>query len=98
MQKSKLSEAADVAKSVASEALGAAAVAATQVVISKVATALKDGGEQLEQSSPKLQRLASDTVAQPLAPAPRKAVSKSKQKSPGKSRSKRRSKAGRSKS
>jgi hypothetical protein len=97
MQKSKLSEAADVAKSVASEALGAAAVAATQVVISKVASALKDGGEQLEQSSPKLQRIASDTVAQPLALAQRKPASKSKRKSPGNPRSKRQPKSSRSK-
>ena|SRR5689334_5302126 len=80
MNKTKLSKAADAAKSVASQALGAAAVAATGVVIAKVAGALRKGGQELEESSPRLQRLASDTVAQPLAPDRRKPRRRAKSK------------------
>jgi hypothetical protein len=67
-KKSRLSEAADAVKTVAGAALGAAAVAATGVVVTKVAGAIRRGGEQLEDSTPELQRLAANTVSKPLLP------------------------------
>src|SRR6188472_3372039 len=56
-KKSRLSEAADTVKTVAGAALGAAAIAATGVVVAKVAGAIREGGRQLEDSTPELQRL-----------------------------------------
>lgn len=67
-KKSRLSEAADAVKTVAGAALGAAAVAATGVVVTKVAGAIRRSGKQLEESPPKLQRLAANTVSKPLLP------------------------------
>jgi hypothetical protein len=72
MPKSKLSEAAEAVKQVAGTALGAAAVAATGVVVTKVASAIRKGGQELEESTPKLQRLAANTVTKPLLPKNRK--------------------------
>jgi hypothetical protein len=65
---SRLSEAADAVKTVAGAALGAAAVAATGVIVTKVAGAIRKGGKQLEDANPRLQRLAANTVAKPLLP------------------------------
>src|SRR5215212_2492879 len=67
-KKSRLSEATDAVKTVAGAALGAAAVAATGVVVTKVAGAIRRGGQQLEESTPELQRLAANTVSKPLLP------------------------------
>jgi hypothetical protein len=67
-KKSRLSEVTDAVKTVAGAALGAAAVAATGVVVTKVAGAIRRGGEQLEDSTPELQRLAGNTVSKPLLP------------------------------
>ena len=67
-KKSRLSEAADAVKTVAGAALGAAAVAATGVVVTKVAGAIRRGGEQLEDSTPEIQRLAGNAVSEPLLP------------------------------
>ena len=71
-KKSRLSEAADAMKTVAGAALGAAAVAATGVVVTKVAGAIRSGGKQLEDSTPELQRLAGNTVSNPLLPKKQK--------------------------
>jgi hypothetical protein len=71
-KKSRLSEAADVVKAVAGAALGAAAVAATGVVVTKVAGAIRKGGQDLEESTPELQRLAASTVTKPLLPTRQK--------------------------
>jgi hypothetical protein len=71
-KKSRFSEAANAVKAVAGAALGAAAVAATGVVVTKVAGAIRKGGRDLEQSTPELQRLAADTVTKPLLPRRRK--------------------------
>jgi hypothetical protein len=71
-RKSRLSEAADVVKTVAGAALVAAAVAATGVVVTKVAGAIRRGGKQLEDSTPALQRLAGNTVSKPLLPKKQK--------------------------
>jgi hypothetical protein len=71
-KKSRLSEAADAVKTVAGAALGAAAVAATGVVVTKVAGAIRRGGQQLEESTPELQRLAGNTVSKPLLPKKQK--------------------------
>ena len=71
-KKSRLSEAKDAVKTVAGAALGAAAVAATGVVVTKVAGAIRKGGQQLDESTPELQRLAGDAVSKPLLPKKRK--------------------------
>jgi hypothetical protein len=81
-KKSILREATDAAKSVARAALGAAAVAATGVVVTSVAGAIRKRGKDLEDAAPKLQRLAGDTVSRPLMPKPQKrAAAKRKTKS-----------------
>jgi hypothetical protein len=71
-KKSRLSEVTDAVKTVAGAALGAAAVAATGVVVTKVAGAIRRGGQQLEDSTPELQRLAGNTVSKPLLPKKQK--------------------------
>jgi hypothetical protein len=71
-KKSRFSEAADAVKTLAGAALGAAAVAATGVVVTKVAGAIRKGGRQLEESTPDLQRLARNTVSKPLLPKKQK--------------------------
>jgi hypothetical protein len=68
MAKSKLGEAADAAKSVAGAALGAAAIAATGVVLSSMAQAFQKGGKQLGEATPALQDIAARTISQPLLP------------------------------
>jgi hypothetical protein len=72
LKKSRLSEAADAVRTVAGAALGAAAVAATGVVVTKVAGAIRSGGKQFEDSTPALQRLAGNTVSEPLLPKKQK--------------------------
>src|SRR3954463_3834387 len=72
LKKSRLSEAGDAVKTVAGAALGAAAVAATGVVVTKIAGAIRRGGQQLEESTPELQRLAGNTVSRPLLPKKQK--------------------------
>jgi hypothetical protein len=71
-KKSRLSEAADAVKTVAGAALGAAAVAATGVVVTKVAGAIRRSGKELEESTPELQRLAGNTVSRTLLPKKQK--------------------------
>ena len=81
-KKSIMKEATDAVKSVAGAALGAAAVAATGVVVTSVAGAIRRRGKDLEDATPQLQRLASETVARPLMPKPQKrAAAKRKAKS-----------------
>src|SRR5712672_3446068 len=77
-----VTEAADAVKSVAGAALGAAAVAATGVVVMHVAGAIRKRGKDLQDATPGLQRLAGDAVSKPLllkrrrrAAAKRKATS-----------------------
>src|SRR6185503_14850272 len=65
---SRLSEATDAMKTVAGAALGAAAVAATGVIVTKVAGAIRKSGEQLEDATPEIQRFAATTVSKPLLP------------------------------
>ena len=67
-KKSKLTQATDAVKSVAGAALGAAAIAATGVVVTRVAGAIRRSGKQLEQSTPELQQMAARTVSKPLLP------------------------------
>jgi hypothetical protein len=67
-KKTRLSEAADAVKTVAGAALGAAAVAATGVIVTKVAGAIRKSGEQLEDATPEIQRFAANTVSKPLLP------------------------------
>src|SRR4051812_35352365 len=78
-KKSMMKEATDAVKSVAGAALGAAAVAATGVVVTRVAGAIRRRGKDLEDATPQLQRLAGDTVAKPLLPrAGKRAAAKKK--------------------
>jgi hypothetical protein len=75
-------EATDAVKSVAGAALGAAAIAATGVVVTRVAGAIRKRRKDLADATPQLQRLAGDTVSMPLLPRPRKrAAAKRKAKS-----------------
>jgi hypothetical protein len=71
-KKSMVQEAVDATKSVAGAALGAAAIAATGVVITSVAGAIRKGGKQLDDSTPQIQRLAAETVTKPLLPKKQK--------------------------
>jgi hypothetical protein len=70
-KRSMVKEATDAVKSVAGAALGAAAIAATGVVVSRVAGAIRKRGKDLEDATPQLQRLAGETVSKPLLPRPR---------------------------
>jgi hypothetical protein len=67
-KKNRLSGAADAIKTVAGAALGAAAIAATGVVATKVAGAIQKSGKQLKDATPELQKLAANTVTKPLLP------------------------------
>ena len=59
----RLEQPVDAARTVAGEALGAAAIAATGVVATRVADAILEGGEQVRAH---LQQTAAKTVSQPL--------------------------------
>jgi hypothetical protein len=98
-KKSMMREATDAVKSVAGAALGAAAVAATGVVVTRVAGAIRNRGKALEEATPELQKLAGDTVSKPLLPrrqkrsaATRKAKSAKKKVAVKKAAKKRRAK------
>lgn len=71
-KKSRLTETADAVKTVAGAALGAAAIAATGVIASRVAGAIRKGGQHLEEATPELQRLAARTISRPLLPTRQK--------------------------
>lgn len=77
--KTRLSEAADAARSIAGAALGAAAIAATGVVITRVAAAIRESGKNLEDAKPALQSMAAKTLTSPLLPGrKRRAASRRK--------------------
>lgn len=77
--KKRLSEAADAARSIAGAALGAAAIAATGVVITRVAAAIRESGKNLEDAKPALQSMAAKTLTSPLLPGrKRRAASRRK--------------------
>jgi hypothetical protein len=71
-KKSLMGEAADAVKSVAGAAIGAAAVAATGVVLGRVAGALGQGEKKLDQATPAAQKAMGDMVSKPILPAPKK--------------------------
>jgi predicted alpha/beta-hydrolase family hydrolase len=75
---SRLSGATDAMKTVAGAALGAAAVAATGVIVTKVAGAMRESGQQLEEATPQLQKLAGNAVARPLLPKRQKRAAASR--------------------
>jgi hypothetical protein len=60
----RLRRSGNAARAVAGAALGAAAIAATGVLAKKVADAIREGGEQVGQATPHLQRMATRTVSQ----------------------------------
>jgi hypothetical protein len=55
-------------KTVAGTALGAAAAAATQVVVESVVDAINKGGAKLDAAGPDLQKSATDAVSKPILP------------------------------
>ena len=65
---SRLGEATNVARNIAGAALGAAAIAATGVVVTRVASAIQQGGKNLEHAKGTLQSIAAKTVASPVLP------------------------------
>jgi hypothetical protein len=83
-KKSMMKEATDAVKSVAGAALGAAAIAATGVVVSRVAGAIRKRGKDLDDATPQLQRLAGDAVSKPLLPRPPKRATTKKKATPAK--------------
>ena len=85
-KKSVVREAVDAAKSVAGAALGAAAVAATGVVATRVARAIKQRGKDLEDATPELQRVAAATVTKPLLPTKQKRAAATRKTSAAKRR------------
>ena len=62
----RLEQPVDAARTVAGEALGAAAIAATGVVATKVAAAIRESSEQLREATPHLEQMAAKRVSQPL--------------------------------
>jgi hypothetical protein len=84
MAKSRLSGATDAMKTVAGAALGAAAVAATGVIVTKVAGAMRETGNQLEEATPAIQKFAGNTVARPLLPKRQKRAAASRKASSAK--------------
>jgi hypothetical protein len=71
-KKSVMSEAGDAMRTVAGAALGAAAIAATGVVVAKLSGAIRQGGKELEDAAPSLQKMAADTVTKPILPTRQK--------------------------
>src|SRR5215203_1417984 len=71
-KKSMLTEVVDATKSVAGAALGAAARAGTQVVVGSAADAMSKGGQRLGAATPRIQRVAADTVSKPILPSKKK--------------------------
>jgi hypothetical protein len=71
-KKSTMSKAADAVKTVAGTALGAAAAAATQVVVESVVDAINKGGAKLDAAGPELQKSAADAVSKPILPSPKR--------------------------
>jgi hypothetical protein len=71
-KKSMMSEAADAVKSIAGAALGAAAVAATGVVVDRMAGAMTKGGQKLEEAAPSLEKATAQKLTAPILPKPQK--------------------------
>jgi hypothetical protein len=70
-KKSTMSKAADAVKTVACTALGAAAAAATQVVVESVVDAVSKGGAKLDAAGPELQKSAPTRYQSRYCPARR---------------------------
>src|SRR5471030_3330987 len=71
-KKTMMGEAADAVKSVAGAALGAAAAAATGVVVGTLASAITRGGRKLGEAAPVLEKAAADKVSKPMLPTPKR--------------------------
>ena len=68
---STMKTAADTVRTLAGEALGAAAAAATAVVVKTVANAIEQGGRNLGAAEPGLEKSAARAVSQPILPKPK---------------------------
>ena len=62
--------------------MGAAAAAATQVVVESVVGAVSKGGAKLDAAGPGLQKSAADTVSKPILPSPKRKSARAKVKAP----------------
>ncbi len=71
-KKSIIGEAIDAVKTVGGAALGAAASAATGVVMENVASAVTKTGTKLGRATPRLKRTAAETVSKPILPKKQK--------------------------
>ena len=90
-KKSAMSEAADVVKSVAGTALGAAAIAATGVVLQGLAGALGKGEEKVKEVAPAAQKAMGELVSKPILPAREKKAPKRRTKAAKKKTAKKKS-------
>jgi hypothetical protein len=80
-KKSTMSKAADAVKTVAADALGAAAGAAAGAVVKKVVEAVQEGGAKLDKAAPALQKTAAAAVSKPILPTPKRSA-RAKAKAP----------------
>ena len=67
-KKSTMSKAADAVKTVAADALGAAAGAAAGTVVKTVVEAVQEGSAKLNEAAPALQKSAAAAVSKPRRP------------------------------
>jgi hypothetical protein len=81
-KKSTMNKTTDAVKTVAARALGAAAAAATQVVVETVVGAVNKGGKKLDAARPKLEKSAADAVSKPILPTPKRKSARAKVKVP----------------
>jgi hypothetical protein len=81
-KKSTMSKVADAVKTVAGTALGAAASAATEVVVDSAVDAINKGGAKLDAAGPELQKSAADAVSKPILPSPKRKSARAKAKAP----------------
>jgi hypothetical protein len=81
-KKSTVTKAADAVKTVAARALGAAAAAATQVVVETVVGAVSKGGAKLNAARPKLEKSAAEAVSKPILSTRKRKSARAKAKTP----------------
>jgi hypothetical protein len=62
--------------------LGAAAAAATQVVVETVVGAVNKGGAKLDAARPKLEKSAAEAVSKPILPTAKRKSARAKLKAP----------------
>ena len=86
-KKSTIGQATDEVRTVAGKALGAAAAAATAVVVDSVDAAITQGGDTLKKEKPTLQRSAAKAIERPIAPRAKKKSAGAKKRSTARAKS-----------